>query len=282
MISTFNLDKLKKLLKDFYTITQIRITVFNDSFQELVAYPEERSSFCRLLRQDPAACAACDASDRRACETASRRSSTYIYRCHAGLTEAITPIYMGNIPVGYLFFGQAFSYPDHDNGLARIRECCQDYQVDLDRLLSACNSQPLILDEVICSASHIMQAVASYLCLERMVSLRQKDLPIQIDEYIQEHLAEDLSAPRLCSRFHIGKTHLYEISRQNYGMGIGEHIRALRMERARQLLTEHPELPIGDVAELCGFSDYNYFITAFRREVGASPRRYRKEREGLA
>lgn len=276
MISSFDLEKLKKLLKDFYTITKIRITVFNDSFQEIVAYPENRAEFCRILRQDPSACEACVQSDRIACATAARRRSTYIYQCHGGLTEAITPIYMGNIPIGYLFFGHVFSYPDYDSGFARIRECCQSYQVNMKQLLEACRRQPLITGDFIRSASHIMQAVASYLCMERMVSLRQEDLPLQIDEYIQGHLFEELGVPILCSHFHIGKTQLYEISRQNYGCGIAEHIRNLRIDRARQLLLEQPELRVSDVADLCGFSDYNYFITAFRKNTGLSPGKYQK------
>ena len=39
MISTFNLTKLNHLLKDFYTITRIRITVFDDALRELAAIP---------------------------------------------------------------------------------------------------------------------------------------------------------------------------------------------------------------------------------------------------
>ena len=37
MISVFDVEKLRELLKDFYAITHIRITVFDDSMRELVA-----------------------------------------------------------------------------------------------------------------------------------------------------------------------------------------------------------------------------------------------------
>jgi len=40
MTSAFNLEKLQLLLHDFYEITQIRITVFNEHREEIVAYPE--------------------------------------------------------------------------------------------------------------------------------------------------------------------------------------------------------------------------------------------------
>ncbi len=50
MISTFNLEKLSSLLQDFYTVTRIRITVFDENFNEIVSYPGQRADFCRLVR----------------------------------------------------------------------------------------------------------------------------------------------------------------------------------------------------------------------------------------
>ena len=41
MISSFDIAKLHSLLKDFYQLTKIRITVFDDSFRELTSYPDE-------------------------------------------------------------------------------------------------------------------------------------------------------------------------------------------------------------------------------------------------
>lgn len=41
MMSSFDITKLHSLLKDFYNLTKIRITIFNDNFQELTSYPTE-------------------------------------------------------------------------------------------------------------------------------------------------------------------------------------------------------------------------------------------------
>ena len=81
----------------------------------------------------------------------------------------------------------------------------------------------------------------------------------------------------LCARFGIGRTALYAFARQNYGMGVAQHVRALRVEHARKLLVTRPELNISQIAEACGFRDYNYFITIFGRLAGTSPRQYRLE-----
>ena len=59
-------------------------------------------------------------------------------------------------------------------------------------------------------------------------------------------------------------------------MGIAEYIRKLRIDRARQLLAEQTDLSLAEIAYKCGFSDYNYFITVFKKMVGAPPIAYRQ------
>lgn len=275
MMSSFDITKLHSLLKDFYNLTKIRITIFNDNFQELTSYPTEISSVCQIIRTDERGQEQCHLCDKKACEIAARRRTLYTYRCHAGLTESIAPLYLGNIAIGYLLFGHVFSYTTHREGTEQILSLCRNYQIDMTLLEKECMKQPLISEDYITSASHILQAVASYLCLERMVSLKRQEFPVQLDEYISAHYTEDIDTKSICRHFRIGKTQLYEISKQNYGVGIAEHIRNLRIEKAKTLLRES-SLPLSEIAYQCGFKDYNYFITVFKKKTGISPKKYGK------
>lgn len=277
MVSSFDISKLHSLLEDFNNLTQIRITVFDDSFHEQTSYPEDIAPFCKIIRNSPEGAQKCHACDQHACEIATRRTSSYTYRCHAGLTESIAPIRMGNIVIGYLLFGHVFSYPTYDEGWAAIEELCTDYDVSLSKLKKACLKQPIVTDDYITSASHIMKAVASFLCMDRMVSLHQQELPVQIDGYIQAHFTEDIDAVSIAMHFHIGKTKLYEIAKQSYGIGIAEYIRQLRIEKAKKLLTEQNQLSLAEIACECGFNDYNYFITVFKHITGTPPKTYRQQ-----
>lgn len=278
MISSFDLTKLQSLLKDFHELTHIRITVFDDSFHELASYPEQIATFCQIIRSTPTGAEKCHLCDKSACLTASKQRTAHIYRCHAGLTECITPIILGNIVIGYLLFGHVFSYSSHEDGWKQIQQNCISYPINMSSLKAACDSLPLIEEDYITSASHIMQAVGSFLCMERMVSLRQQELPVKIDAYIQEHFTEKLDAPQIARHFGIGKTKLYEIAKESYGVGIAEYIRSLRIKKAKQLLKEQPDLSLAEIAAECGFSDYNYFITVFKRDVGLSPKNYAKNK----
>ncbi len=275
MISTFNIEKLTSLLRDFYTLTRIRITVFDEQFREIAAYPERRADFCEIVRSCPSAEEACARCDREAMKHAALSRGIYTYRCHAGLYEAIKPIYLNRLLLGYLFFGHVFRYDSYEEGWQAIRECCQKYDLKTSALFSASLHQPLITEETLNASASLLEAIASYLCMERLVSLKQENLPARIDNYIQEHLSEDLSSDSICEAFGIGRTRLYTIAKESYGMGIAEHIRTARIEKAKALLTGQPELPVSEIAALSGFADYNNFITLFRKMTGTTPRKYR-------
>lgn len=278
MIPTFDTDKLNALLKDFNTLTGIRITVFSDDFTELASYPSDIAPICSYIRTDPKARHACHVCDIKACKKAAALRKPYIYQCHAGLTEAVTPVYMGNLIIAYLLFGHLFSYPSQFDGWEHVRASCEKYDFEESKLREFVTELPITSNNIILSASHILQSVASFLCMEKLITLHQQTFPAKLDEYIETHFTEKINAGSICDHFGIGKTYLYKISRQSYGCGVAEHIRTLRINKAKELLSGEPEMSISEIAEKCGFSDYNYFITVFKKSEKITPKAYIRAR----
>ena len=277
MISVFNLEQLRALLRDFYQITKIRITVFDENRNELIAYPEQIPDFCKIVRSCEAGRKACAACDREACAKAFSQRSTFLYRCHAGLTEAVTPLIVNKILVGYLLFGHVFSYADHESGWRTIQERCKNLPADLEDLHLASMERPIIDQDYVRSATKILLAVASYLVIERMATLQTDQLAVKLDSYLTAHVSESLTAQDLCQIFGIGKTQLYKLSKELYGCGIAEHIRDMRLEKAKELLRTEPSLSLEEISERCGFHDYNYFNSVFSHTVGNPPGAWRKK-----
>lgn len=279
MISVFDLEQLHSLLADFHRITRIRITVFDDELNELVSYPEQCAPFCQLIRSTEPGRAACARCDREACAVAARENRTHIYRCHAGLTEAVTPLYVGKVLVGYLLFGHVFGYGSLEEGWGFISRCCRRYPVDMEALKAACGECTQVDRDYIRSAARILQATAYHLVQERMATLQEDTAAARLDAYLSAHYTEPVTAQGLCRELGIGRSKLYRLAEQLYGCGISQQIRKLRMERAKGLLVDHPEMRIGRIAANCGYEDYNYFIAVFSQVVGESPGTYRRKRE---
>lgn len=277
MVSSFNITQLKKLLRDFYVITQIRITVFDENFHEIVAYPDNIPLFCRLIRTYDSG-ENCRLCDMNACLKVKASLSPYTYRCHAGLIESITPIILGRIVVGYLMFGHIAPHEDLETGWKEVQQCCSKYPVDMEMLQIAYTDRRYFSDKYIHSASQIMNTVASYLCISHMAALKNDSLPLEIDRYLSGNLDKCLDSNTICDKFDISRTRLYQISTENFGMGITDYIRSLRIKKAVDLL-ETTRLSIKEIACLVGIDDYNYFSKVFKKETGFTPRDYRKKDE---
>lgn len=274
MKSYFDIIQLENLLKDYYYVTQIRITILDVNFVEIGGYPKERAKFCQYIRNNSECDKQCIICDKTACKIASTKKSPYIYKCHAGLTEIIYPLLVGDVTIGYLFFAHIFSFENYEKGIAYVIKRLEKYQLDKNIISTHLQSMPNKSKEYINAAANMLQAVAYYLCIQRFAYLKQEDLPIRIDNYIKENLKNNLSAQAICDEFSIGKTSLYSIANQLYSKGLATYIRDLRINLAKDLLQSSPNMPISDIAEQCGFLDYNYFIALFRKIVGVSPKKY--------
>ena len=93
---------------------------------------------------------------------------------------------------------------------------------------------------------------------------------------IGHNIQGKISAETICDAFNLGKTALYELSNKNYGCGIASHIRQVRLQRAKELLSD-TSMAIYEIADAVGLNDYNYFTKIFKRELGVTPKEYRKE-----
>lgn len=93
---------------------------------------------------------------------------------------------------------------------------------------------------------------------------------MNILEYINGHLAEDLSLERITNRFYISKSHINRRFKTIIGTTVRQYILTKRLLLAKELLQggEHPTR----VYLKCGFNDYCTFFRAYKAKFGASPK----------
>lgn len=277
MISTFDIQNLKKLLKDFYTAIGIRISVFDDEGKLVAEYPEEAPAFCRLIRETAQGREGCRRCDMDAFMRAKKLRKPHIYVCHAGLTEAITPIQIGGGVLGYAILAHMMPADGLEEASQRASMLAQGYGADEVRSREAVSQIAPRTAEQIEAAVNILDAVSSYMYIKNLASWKNEDISSQIEKYIQKNLDAPLTSDSICEAFHCSRSQLYHISMQAFGMGIMQYVTYCRIERAKQLLAEGKS--IAETSELCGFSEYNYFCKIFRKHTGFSPASYRKALE---
>lgn len=267
-----NTAGLYQIMRDFYTLTQMRIVIFDADMNELLAYPQSRGDFCALLRRDPEGEARCQASDRGGCMRCAKSREVVIYRCHAGLTEAVVPIMDRSDVLAYVMFGQIVPGESCAAAKDAIRRAYPDFSDVIERI-------PAKSAQELGAAASVLQAITSYMMTNRWVVPGKSEFIRQIDHYIEDHLDRSITVDEICEAFRIGRTKLYETSMDYLGCGLAEHIRSQRIRHAQRLLTE-TDMPITEIAYAVGFSDYNHFSRVFKQITGTAARQYRK-RDGV-
>lgn len=96
----------------------------------------------------------------------------------------------------------------------------------------------------------------------------------RILQYVNEQYDQPLTIREAARRFGVSYEHLSRLYRERTGLTFSEHVRMLRMNKAKRLLQE-TDMTVYDVAVRCGYSSERSFYRAFRAETGKSPRQYR-------
>ena len=271
-METYNLKKMQELLHDFYYLTQIKICIYDRGGNELCFYPEKLTPFCALLRENKTMDERCRACDRLAFSQCKKTHRQYVYTCHAGLLEGISPIIYDDQIIGYIAVGQikADAERSFDSLAAEFPHESREELGALYRRL------PVTEPEKITSAMRILDACTGYEYLKGLIRKAEGQIDLRLAAYINEHLSEDLSVRGLCSEFHLSHSEIYSLFREYFNATPAEYIKARRLDKACRLLKE-TDLPVGEIARHCGIPDYNYFSKIFKRTLGQSPREFRKQ-----
>ena len=92
---------------------------------------------------------------------------------------------------------------------------------------------------------------------------------LDIVQYLDAHLTEDLSVDLLAEKFYISRYHLMRRFREETGTTIHAYISDRRLMLARDLITQG--MPATDVCFRCGFGSYSSFSRAYGKFFGTTP-----------
>lgn len=277
MRAVFDTEQLLVLLRDFYELTGLRTVVFDEWGMDILSYPRELPAYCRLVRGTPAGAQGCRLCDQRACRQARRDRKALIYPCHAGLIEAITPVEVDGVVVGYLLLSHIVQGADEAAEWQRARELCAGYGIPEDALHKAYCQLPRTPYSRLQAACDLLSLSAQALCRVHMARLLPGSPQETLNRFLTDHMGEeDLSSQRICAALGMGRTALYRLAKETYGCGVKEYLRTLRIRRAVELLMT-TDLTNSEICQQIGIADYNYFFRVFRKETGLTPQAYRRQ-----
>lgn len=121
------------------------------------------------------------------------------------------------------------------------------------------------------------QMTRDYCAYVRRYSLKEYSPAVQkVMNYVNLNVAEPLTLKSLAAMCFISPPYLSALFKQETGSTLIDYINTQRVNRAAQLLVQNNHT-IAAVAEEVGILDVNYFTKIFKKTLGVTPTRYRRE-----
>ena len=169
-------------------------------------------------------------------------------------------------------------HPEYEFMRKALQIGCSDYLLkpidyeELDRVLK--KTVKLVQNKLAESSTHdLVEEILED--EDRHDIVREKIIP-----YIHDHLTESFNVTDLADEVALNHQYMMRLFKKNTGYSIIEYVTQQKIQLAKEILIKtewNNEL----VAEKVGYISASYFIKAFKRQVGMTPKEYRKQMKRL-
>lgn len=100
----------------------------------------------------------------------------------------------------------------------------------------------------------------------------------KLDSWVgmEGYTSPGLNIEELAGTLDTNRTYLAAYIKSTYHMSFREWIAGLRIEYAKRMLVQQPELTVSAISEASGFLSLSYFTKIFTDKEGCSPSKWRK------
>lgn len=246
------------------------------TFSRLMRFNIHDNSYCTAVKSSAEGQLACVAQQRRVFKKCAEGEVSFCGVCHAGVLEYVYPISNGEGVIGFI----SVSGYACEAGEARVKKTAKRFvhrETDLQRcyktLRTALPDKGRI-DTLLLPLCHMLELAYRRESAEE----KNESLTVKICRYARQHYDMDLTTEHICQAFYCSRSQLSHTFKKETGVSFREYLTQVRLAHAKRLLI-YSALNVTEISFSVGFRDANYFSSVFKKEEGASPLAYRKNKK---
>ena len=98
----------------------------------------------------------------------------------------------------------------------------------------------------------------------------------EIEQYLIMNYSKSISSEILSKKFGFVPSYLSKMFRSVKGMSPSEYLTNYRVDKAKQIIREKPDVRIREVARVIGYEDQYYFSKIFKKYAGIWPKEFQE------
>ena len=108
-------------------------------------------------------------------------------------------------------------------------------------------------------------------------NLSPKELCGYIMTHIRQNYAKPLSVQSVCTEIGVSQTYLSRLLRKYGDTSFSSYLTKCRMDAAMEMIRQHPDILLRDVAACVGYDDASYFSKVFHQATNMTPTQFAAE-----
>jgi AraC-like DNA-binding protein len=262
----------KELIDSFARCFKVKINLRSSRMREfIVGLQNPGSRFCRLIQTELGLRPRCERQDEQMCSRCGGKNEPVVYSCYAGPSEAVMPIPLNGITMGYAMIGQ---FRTRENIPPGILALWKEAGFAAEALQGAFLEQPCFEEAGLDSMLRLFSMLIKYIANEKHLSVSRTDLTRDIIRWVDAHLTEEISLDRISAAMQHSRSSISHTLKQNLNMGFKRLHTLRRVEFFEQNALVDPELSVQEGAFRAGFNDPLYFSRLYKKIRRHSPSWY--------
>ena len=134
---------------------------------------------------------------------------------------------------------------------------------------------PLAKLKIQCKIDQILLLLTEKAKERNEVVASKHDLVLSALQELNERAYASCHLQDIADRLHVSYAHLSRVFKNATGISMTEYVGDLRMNKAREEI-ENTDLPLEEIGQRCGYSNYSAFAKKFRQRFNETPSSLRK------
>ncbi len=268
-------ENVQTALDNFSGCFGARIAYFATDMHEIkVGQKKQMCRYCSMIRSKLYGSGRCLEQDRRKLKEASERRTLVSYTCHGGLVEIIFPVYIDNVPAGFVMAGQFRTASTPPKSI--IDDWKGKFGNDSELML-AFSDVPEISTSKLPSLLGLFSMLVRSIAKEGIASIQGDTVVEKILHRIRCNLENPPTLSEAAGLVGRSKSSISHIFQAKLGKSFKSCVIDLRLDRAEEILRNSPGMTVKEVASKVGFDDEFYFSRIFKKYRGSPPSKMIKQ-----